>query len=114
MNMTPFARVPILLAFLGLASCASVGPDYTPPTLDLPAAWNRLSDATNASTAKDLAQWWRNLNDPLLSELVEGALRTSPDLRAAQDPALQRGLERTLGLEPGGGERDEASESEDD
>lgn len=98
MIMTPFARVPILLALLGLAACASVGPDYIPPTPDLPAAWNRLSDATNASTAKDLAQWWRNLNDPLLSELVEEALRTSPNLRAAQARLREARLRRAMAV----------------
>jgi len=39
---------------------------------------------THASAPGDLGQWWRGLNDPLLSELMDQALEASPDLRKAQ------------------------------
>jgi NodT family efflux transporter outer membrane factor (OMF) lipoprotein len=34
--------------------------------------------------AGDLSHWWQVFNDPVLSDLVEKALRSSPDLRSAQ------------------------------
>ncbi len=76
------------LASLGLAGCAAVGPDYTPPSTDVPADWSRL-DATATPRVSDEApgdrsQWWLGLNDPLLAELVDEALQANPDLRSAQ------------------------------
>lgn len=77
-----------LLVAITLTACVTVGPEYTPPELDVPAEWNGLdrsvNPATHAATADDLSQWWRVFDDPLLSELVEEALRAGPDLRAAR------------------------------
>jgi len=71
-----------------LTACVTVGPDYAPPGLDVPASWNRNGapsrPETPASATGDLSQWWRSLNDPLLSDLVAEALQASPDLRSAQ------------------------------
>lgn len=69
---------------LALASCA-VGPRYQPRTLDelnVPAAWHAsLPEKTKIG---DLSRWWRQLGDPLLSELIEKALRASPALDLAR------------------------------
>lgn len=77
-----------LLAGLGLAGCAAVGPDYAPPATAVPAAWSRLDASVQpgarAEAPGDLSLWWRRLNDPLLSKLVDEALQSSPDLRSAQ------------------------------
>ncbi len=88
MRASRIPRTLIVLAMLGLPACITVGPDYTTPVLDVPATWSRL-DATAGPTTEtaaddDPGRWWRNLNDPLLSELVEEALKGSPDLRSAQ------------------------------
>ena len=88
MNTPPLTRSLVLLAGLGLAGCAAVGPDYVPPATDLPAGWTRLDPAaqpvTHADATGDLSQWWQSLNDPLLSGLIAEALQASPDLRSAQ------------------------------
>ncbi|MCC6556705.1 MAG: efflux transporter outer membrane subunit [Polyangiaceae bacterium] len=86
-NAQLLTRSLVLLAGLGLAGCA-VGPDYRRPAPSAPARWSRV-DATvkavaHAGAPGDLSEWWRGLNDPLLSELVEQALRTSLDLRSAR------------------------------
>ncbi len=79
--------MPAALA-LGLAGCITVGPDYTPPASDVPAAWSRLDDAADPATVAaslgDTRLWWRSLGDPLLAALVDEALQASPDLRGAQ------------------------------
>ncbi len=76
------------LAGLGLAGCAAVGPDYVPPTPAAPAVWRQLDAAAlpgvRADAPGDLALWWQQLNDPLLSGLMDEALRASPDLQSAQ------------------------------
>lgn len=86
--MRHLIRPLAMMAALALAGCITVGPDYTPPASDVPAAWSRLDDAVDrasVATTPDVASaWWRSLDDPLLADLVEEALRASPDLRSAQ------------------------------
>ena len=78
------ARALAVLAVLDLVGCA-VGPNYRKPDSKTPAQWSRIdASMTNAGAAGDVSQWWRRLNDPLLSELVDEALRQSLDLRKAQ------------------------------
>jgi outer membrane protein, multidrug efflux system len=77
-------RRSLLVAALGLVGCA-VGPSYRRPEPRSPAQWSRLDvSMTNAGAAGDLSEWWRRLDDPLLSGLVDEALRQSLDLRKAQ------------------------------
>jgi len=81
-------RPLVMLASLALPGCITVGPDYAPPASDVPAAWGRLDDTVDAAAVAvnpgDMSAWWRNLDDPLLAELVDEALQASPDLRSAQ------------------------------
>ncbi len=88
MDAPHLTRMLPWLAGLVLAGCAAVGPDYVPPTPALPAGWSQLDASPQAlirtGTRGDLSRWWRGLNDPLLSELVDDALLTSLDLRTAQ------------------------------
>ena len=81
-NLTTF-----LLSITLLSGCAMVGPDYRAPTPGSPAAWFQAvssKDVARAEAAGDLSRWWRAFNDPLLSELVEQSLQSSPDVRSAQ------------------------------
>ncbi|WP_312707192.1 efflux transporter outer membrane subunit [Stenotrophomonas sp.] len=87
---------PALLPLL-LAGCM-LGPDYVKPELAGNAtAQAQLHRAAQAGVqpATPPSQWWRALNDPLLDQLVDEALRNSPDLRAAQAKLLaSRALQR--------------------
>jgi len=89
-----------MLAGLGLAGCVAVGPDYAPPKTDVPASWSRLDPAAqpvaHAAATGDLSQWWRGLNDPLLTELMDEALQASPDLRSAQARLREARARRTV------------------
>ncbi|MFO7543792.1 MAG: efflux transporter outer membrane subunit [Thiobacillus sp.] len=88
MNAIRHSCTLIMLAGLGLAGCATVGPDYTPLEPDVPSAWNRIDTtvkpATHAAASGDISQWWLGLNDSLLSQLMDQALLSNPDLRSAQ------------------------------
>ncbi len=66
------------LALLTLAGC-KVGPNYVEPVIDSPTAWSE----SPASTAGDLRQWWKRLNDPKLDALVERASAGNLELRQA-------------------------------
>jgi len=88
MNTLHVRYLVALLICLTLTACISVGPDYREPVLDVSAGWSSLEDDSTLSTQvgsmENLGRWWQNLNDPLLTGLVEEALRSSPDLRTAR------------------------------
>ncbi len=75
----------IALYCAALAGCA-VGPDYARPESPAAQAWSEpLAQGLSAETpdAERLAVFWRQLGDPLLSDLVERALAGSPSLAEA-------------------------------
>ncbi|QAY80050.1 efflux transporter outer membrane subunit [Sphingosinicella sp. BN140058] len=65
------------LVAIALAGC-TVGPDYHPPELRVDEAW--LGPFSGGAID---ATWWRRLEDPLLSELVEEAIAGNKDLQEA-------------------------------
>jgi multidrug efflux system outer membrane protein len=93
-------RKPFLLvaAFLGLAGCATLAPDYTRPPAPVPAAWpsgpayKESAAQPTGGAAADLA--WRDFFiSPGLRKVIELALANNRDLRLA---ALN--LEKTRAL----------------
>ncbi len=80
------AAAGALLAVLLITGCAAVGPDYVAPAPNRPDAWHTvLQDGLENETIDNdqLARWWKNLNDPLLSELISTSLADNPDLQQA-------------------------------
>lgn len=72
-------RLVLAIGLMSLAACAPVGPDYAPPTFALPEAWKEATTAEG-----DLAaSWWRQLEDPVLDELVDAVLTRNLDLEQA-------------------------------
>src|SRR5499427_8916666 len=63
-----------------LAACASVGPDYVKPEVDLPAGWR---DAPADGTKAQEADWWKLYDDPVLDRLVAEALKNNANLALA-------------------------------
>ncbi|MHB1402394.1 MAG: efflux transporter outer membrane subunit [Thiobacillus sp.] len=100
MKISQHAQLLLMLAGLGLSGCAAVGPDYVPPATETPAGWVRLDPeaqpVAHAAASGDLGQWWQNLNDPLLSGLIDEALQASPDLRSAQAKLRETRARRTV------------------
>ena len=73
-----------------LAGCAAVGPDYVPPKLSdagVPGQWTSGSDMAGSDKAvantSPAFQWWAELDDPLLNQMVTEGFRTSPTLGIA-------------------------------
>ena len=94
----PVIPAPLLAALL-LTGCAAVGPNYAAPELAAPATWQGAAAAKVAvapTAPADLATWWRQLDDPTLTDLVEQALQTSLDLRAAQAKLQEARARRAL------------------
>ncbi len=63
-----------------LAGCASVGPDYVKPDIDVPAAWREApADGTKAQGP----EWWKLYGDPVLDRLIAEALKNNANLMLA-------------------------------
>lgn len=90
-----------LLAIVGLAGCAAVGPNYVPPKTSPPPAWNSPLQGGLAAQAdpQQLAVWWTALNDRELTALIEQAVAGNRDLQKAvasvREARARRGLSRT-------------------
>ncbi|MCZ3374319.1 efflux transporter outer membrane subunit [Rhizobium sp. AG207R] len=71
-------------AILGtsLLSGCVVGPDYQKPELAMPAHW---SGKTQKKTKPpQLSQWWKQLRDPMLNDLIEEAVQGNLDVATAK------------------------------
>lgn len=102
---------PTILACLVsilLIGCA-VGPNYHPPKASVPNSWVSATEANQASVVTgqpaDLAQWWRQLKDPTLTQLMEEALKANLSLALAEANLRQARAVRGIaigGLWPSG------------
>ncbi|MFQ0814085.1 RND transporter [Brucella anthropi] len=68
-----------------LAACVTVGPDYQKPHVLTPAGWNSKADRR----APQLGDWWKNLKDPVLDQLIADAIASSPDVATAKAKVRQ-------------------------
>jgi multidrug efflux system outer membrane protein len=73
------AVLPVVVAAALLAGCM-MGPDYTRPKFDTPAAF-RFEPKSVAETA-DTA-WWKQFGDPVLDSLIAEALANNVNLKVA-------------------------------
>ncbi|TDB27810.1 TolC family protein [Stenotrophomonas sp. ATCM1_4] len=64
-----------------LASCMTVGPDYKAPPVQ-PVQLQGTADPAFSSVSP-VADWWSQFNDPVLTQLMHGALAGNLDLRIA-------------------------------
>ena len=88
-----------IMAILTIAGCAAVGPDYVMPAPDPSGAWHTpLQDGLKNTPPDDrqLARWWENLNDPLLTDLVTAALADNTDVRQAISRVRQSRASRAI------------------
>lgn len=68
----------VTLFFLG--GC-TVGPDYHKPNLELPSSWK--NDEKSFLPISEELPWWQNYNDPILTNLIDNAIRSNVDLKTA-------------------------------
>lgn len=93
-----FCCLLLLNLFLTLG-CAPVGPDYSPPNLNIPDTWNEAQYSTaDIRNASD--RWWDLFRDPLLTELVDTALSANKTVAAAKSRVLAaRAKSRIVGAD---------------
>ncbi len=76
-----------LFVLVNLSGCTVVGTDYVPVEIKATEAWNsRLAgDLTDkAISSSTLATWWKILDDPILSSLMDRAVASNLDLKQAR------------------------------
>jgi multidrug efflux system outer membrane protein len=82
--------IPVALLLAPLVGC-TVGPNFTRPQPDVPAAWSasaspaaggQLSQVTTA-VADDAATWWTSFNDPELTSLIARVTAENLDAKEA-------------------------------
>ncbi|MBN1829305.1 MAG: efflux transporter outer membrane subunit [Deltaproteobacteria bacterium] len=82
------SAIGVLLAAMSIGGCATVGPDYIAPAVAVPALWHaELKDGLTTrdnQEANRLAEWWTTLNDPVLSGLIDRAVKGNLDIKKAQ------------------------------
>ena len=80
-----------LFCALALAGC-NVGPNFRAPEPDAPGSWihpvrqnypSSQPAKTTSDGPADVAQWWKNFNDPLLDSLIDRSISANLDLRQA-------------------------------
>jgi len=76
-------RFAILIAAAFLAACAPVGPEFVRPDVPANPAWLEAELEQYETTTPELADWWKQLNDPVLDSLIETALAQNNNLRIA-------------------------------
>lgn len=82
----------LLLSSLSLGGCTQLGPDFLGGRWDKLASWNKPSVPEQYSLPELqplTPQWWKLLQDPLLSKLQEQVLTHNLDVRTAQARLLQ-------------------------
>ncbi|TDV03514.1 efflux transporter outer membrane subunit [Paraburkholderia caballeronis] len=75
------AAVTVSLAAVLLSACSSVVRVDVPPQREIPAGFQQAPPGDGAPT--DLAHWWRQWQDPVLTQYIDDALAANTDLRIA-------------------------------
>lgn len=73
----------------GLLSACAVGPDYHAPTAQALGVPGAYSLSTSSAPPIDLSVWWRQFNDPMLTELIARATDSNLDIAVAKARLLQ-------------------------
>jgi len=76
-------RAAVAVLALLMAGC-TVGPDYRRPDTPVPAMWSEARYDGIDTRPADLARWWEEFNDSVLTRLVLRAAGSNLDLRTAE------------------------------
>ena len=92
----------VFLSAVFLSACSNLSPQPGPaPALDIPSRWSTATGSDGPATP--LADWWRRLDDPLLSALIDEALQANTSVQGAMAALRQsraQGDVQVAGLGP--------------
>jgi len=120
-KITLFVALIPVAAVAFFAGCSAVGPDYKQVDVKMSKGWHSelapgLAGGTLSSS--DMAIWWSSFNDPVLSELIDRAIKNNLSLKEAlarvREARAQRGISQaaTLPTIDGSGSISRSSSSE--
>ncbi|MBK1831745.1 efflux transporter outer membrane subunit [Verrucomicrobiaceae bacterium R5-34] len=94
--------LPLVVA--GLTGCQTMDLSKQPTQpVKLPQSWQHGADFPQTQVNVDLAQWWSEFHDPVLTELIRDSLASNPDLKSAfsavREARARRSIEKS-GLLP--------------
>ncbi|MBI5342493.1 MAG: efflux transporter outer membrane subunit [Deltaproteobacteria bacterium] len=92
--------IAIVFLALAIAGCATVGPVYTPPEVQVPSRWNgelRKGVTEEPADPAVLARWWTTFDDPALDRLMEQAVDGSLTLKEAHARVKEARARRRIG-----------------
>jgi len=78
-----FTHISVLMLLVFQMGCTAVGPDYVRPELPLPAQWHSIADPGHPGDQGLLVGWWEELDDAVLSDLIQQATAANLDVREA-------------------------------
>ncbi|MCB1319073.1 MAG: TolC family protein, partial [Leptospiraceae bacterium] len=96
--------LPVLWAYSLLflpPGCISVGPDYEAPETKATEQWNAAlsPDIRVSDNPESMANWWSDLNDPVLTDILKTVVEQNPNLQLARarvrEARARRGLAGT-------------------
>ncbi|MDX1509272.1 MAG: efflux transporter outer membrane subunit, partial [Woeseiaceae bacterium] len=95
----PKFRAALLAATALAAGCAPVGPDFVRPEAPSNPAWLDAELDLYATSPAELVDWWLQLDDPVLDELIDTARRHNNGIRIAGLRVLE--AQAALGIAAG-------------
>jgi len=91
------AGVGFVCGLLLLAGC-KVGPNFKPPETTVPDQWVGPVPPPATSAEQDLARWWTQFQDPMLTSLMERAIESNLDLKLAEARVRQARAARGIAI----------------
>lgn len=80
-----------ILLLVVIGGCAPVGPDYKKPDISVGDKW--YSELNRGLTSTEdpniLSQWWKTLDDPMLTALIDRAVSSNLDMKIARSRVRQ-------------------------
>jgi len=73
----------LLFTIFFASGCIKVGPDFTPPAVQISKKWLDSDDRRVKAESEQNRYWWRVFKDPLLDKLIEKAYQENLPLRVA-------------------------------
>ena len=92
-------RAGVLAALAVMAGCSPVGPDFVRPEAPANPAWLDAELDYYETSPAEIADWWLQLGDPVLTALIETARRQNNNLRIAGLRVLE--AQAALGIATG-------------
>ncbi len=85
------------------ATGCMVGPDYHPPKPSAPPGWVGVKEAQPATVTNqpaDLAQWWQQLRDPIMTSLINEAVKANLSIALSEASLRQARALRGVAAAP--------------